>query len=390
MSALASPIIPGKYLARLNLAEGVDLPFHLEAKIQAQKPVFILHNAEESVIIDDVKIVNDTFITKMPEFDTELHFVVNGKLLNGVWINHYKTTDNTIAFKAELSDKNLFEFIAPPAFDFEGQWEVAFGNADNPTPAIGVFRKGLKNNEVFGTFLTETGDYRYLEGAVNGKTLQLSCFDGNHAYLFYATLQEDGSLIGTFRSGKHYQENWRAKRNPNFKLRDPENISFVKQGVPISFTFKNLEGKSISLQDERYKNKPVIIQLMGSWCPNCLDESRYLSALYQSYKSKGIEIIAICFEKTEDFNLGTAQVKRMVNRTGITYQVLFSGKTGKSAASAALPWLSEVVAFPTTIFLNRAHQPVKVHTGFSGPATGEVYTQFTQQIEKFIEQLLRE
>lgn len=129
---------------------------------------------------------------------------------------------------------------------------------------------------------------------------------------------------------------------------------------------------------------------MGSWCPNCLDESRYLSALYKQYQAKGLEVVAICFEKSEDFDKSKAQVSRMATRTGITYQVLLSGKSGKNAATLALPWLSEVAAFPTTIFLNRAHQAVKVHTGFSGPATGEVYTTFTQQTEQFIEQLIRE
>ena len=390
MSAFAAKITPGHYRATLQLAETVELPFHLEIQLQAGEPVLIISNAEDRFVVDDVKYINDSLIAKMPEFDTELHFTANGSHLSGMWINHYRLTENTISFSAELNGGSLFKTTAPASFKYEGNWEVYFGAGAGKTPAIGVFRKGPKNNEVYGTFLTETGDYRFLEGCVSGKELWLSCFDGNHAYLFHAELQDDGTLKGTFRSGRHYQESWTGQINPAFKLRDPENISYVKKDASIAFTFKNLNGELVSLNDERYKNKPVVIQLMGSWCPNCLDESRYLSALYKQYQAKGLEVVAICFEKSEDFDKSKAQVSRMATRTGITYQVLLSGKSGKNAATLALPWLSEVAAFPTTIFLNRAHQAVKVHTGFSGPATGEVYTTFTQQTEQFIEQLIRE
>jgi thiol-disulfide isomerase/thioredoxin len=390
MSATAANITPGHYRATLQLAEQVELPFHLEIKLQAGEPVLLISNAEDRFVVDDIHYTHDTLLAKMPEFDTELQFVAKGSQLSGVWINHYRTTDNSIPFSANLTAEALFKNTAPAAFAYEGQWEVYFGQDEAKTPAIGVFRKGTKTNEVYGTFLTETGDYRFLEGCVSGKELWLACFDGNHAYLFHAVLQDDGSLKGSFRSGRHYQETWTARRNADFKLRDPENISFVKKDTPIAFTFKNLKGETVALSDERYKNKPVIIQLMGSWCPNCLDESRYLSALYKQYQAKGLEVVAICFEKSEDFEKSQAQVSRMATRTGITYQVLLSGKSGKNAATLALPWLSEVAAFPTTIFLNRAHQAVKVHTGFSGPATGEVYAAFTRHTEQFIEQLIRE
>ncbi len=390
MSAIADTITPGQYLATMKLAADVDLPFHLTVKQQNGRLVLTLINAEDRVVIDDVQSVNDTIVAKMPEFDTELHFTAKGSHLVGNWINHYRTTDNVIPFTADLNKDGLFNSPASPTFNYEGQWEVYFGDGDAKTPAIGVFRKGKNANDVYGTFLTETGDYRFLEGNVSGNTLQLACFDGNHAYLFRADWQPDGSLVGTFRSGKHYQERWTAKRNPTFKLRDPETISFVKKGAEVAFTFKNMKGETVSLSDDRYRNKPVLIQLMGSWCPNCLDESRYFSSLYKQYQAKGLEIIAICFEKSEDFEKSKAQVSRMATRTGMTYEVLLSGKTGKNAAALALPWLSEVAAFPTTIFLNRAHQAVKVHTGFNGPATGDIYTLYTQQTEKFIEQLIRE
>lgn len=53
--------------------------------------------------------------------------------------------------------------------------------------------------------MTETGDYRYLEGVVNGNQLQLSTFDGAHAFLFTGTVT-DSTINGHFYSGNHWKE----------------------------------------------------------------------------------------------------------------------------------------------------------------------------------------
>ena len=66
-----------------------------------------------------------------------------------------------------------------------------------------VFSNSTPDGRVTGTFLTETGDYRYLEGVVDGDSLKLSCFDGSHAFLFHAALDQD-SFRGRFWSGTHW------------------------------------------------------------------------------------------------------------------------------------------------------------------------------------------
>ena len=41
-------------------------------------------------------------------------------------------------------------------------------------------------DSVAGTFLTETGDHRFLAGQVRGAEMYLSTFDGAHAFLYKA------------------------------------------------------------------------------------------------------------------------------------------------------------------------------------------------------------
>ena len=82
--------------------------------------------------------------------------------------------------------------------------------------AIAIFDQ--KNRTVKGTFLTTTGDYRYLEGIQKGEQLLLSCFDGEHAFLFKAQLGKNGALEGMFWSGRHWQQKWTAERNENISL----------------------------------------------------------------------------------------------------------------------------------------------------------------------------
>ena len=376
----------------LNEEAGIELPFNFSVIYKNKKPVITIRNADERIIVDEIIIKGDSVNFKMPVFDTEFKTVRVGNNLEGVWINHYKTSNNTIKFKATYNETKRFLFVPekPNPF-FEGKWEVTFSpNSKDSSKAIGIFNHVEQTDYITGTFLTETGDYRYLEGIKKGNQLFLSAFDGSHAFLFIAE-SVNGSLDGIFYSGISWSEKWIGKRNANFKLKDAEEISFMKdKDEKINFSFLNLEGKQISLLDKTFENKPVIVQIMGSWCPNCMDESVYFSSIYKQYKNQGLEIIALAFEKTTDFEKAKKQVARLKTRLNLDYEILITQQTGKDKASETLAALNKVTAFPTTLFLNKEHKVIKVHTGFSGPATGKEYEIFKQRTENLIENLLKE
>lgn len=376
----------------LNEQAGIEVPFNFVIKYKGKKPVIIISNADERIFVDEITIKGDSVKFKMPVFDTEFKTVLVGNDLEGVWINNYKTTNNTLKFKATFGEGRRFLFLpGKPDPVFEGKWEVSFSpGVKDSSKAIGMFNHTEQTDYVTGTFLTETGDYRYLEGMKFGNTLYLSAFDGSHVYLFTARYDND-KLNGKFYAGSTWQENWIGNRNPGFKLQDAEEISFVKnKDEKINFTFPDLEGKTVSLNDKRFENKPVIVQIMGSWCPNCLDESVYFSSLYKEYKTQGLEIVALAFEKTTDFEKAKSQVLRLKNRLNIDYPILITQQTGKDKASETLSALNKITAFPTTIFLNKEHKVIKVHTGFSGPATGNEYIIYKQRTESLIKSLLKD
>lgn len=376
----------------LDTAANVQLPFNFEVSGKGKKTQIIIRNAEEKISVNEIKQKGDSLIFKMPVFDTEFRCRVSNTEWTGIWVNHYRKDKRIITFKAFYNQPNRFLF-KPGSQNpvFEGKWATVFspGSKDSSI-AIGVFHHLEQSDDVTGTFLTETGDYRYLEGVKHGDSLYLSCFDGSHAFLFTAVYKNE-TLTGTFYSGAHWKEKWKAVKNENAALRDPNSITKVIQSDKlIAFGFKDAKGKTVSLSDEAFKNKAVIIQLMGSWCPNCMDESRYLAEIYKTYQPKGLEIIALAFERTEEFDKAAQQVERMKLRLGMNYPVLITQKTGKAKAAETFPQLNTVTAFPTTIFLNKKHEVVKIHTGFNGPATGKAYEAFTSETESLINQLIKE
>jgi len=376
----------------LDTIENIQLPFNFEVSGKGKKTKIVIRNAEEKIMVNEIRQKGDSFFFKMPVFDTEFRCKIGETEWSGFWVNYYRKDKHKIPFKAFYNQPNRYLYkqgASNPVF--EGRWETVFspGTKDSSI-AIGVFHHLEQSNDITGTFLTETGDYRYLEGMKHGDSLYLSCFDGSHAFLFTAKYEND-KLTGMFYSGAHWKEKWKAVKNDNAALRDPNSITQVVQNdKPIAFSFKDAKGKTVSLSDEAFKNKAVIIQLMGSWCPNCMDESRYLAEIYKTYQPKGLEIIALAFEKTEEFDKAAQQVQRMQTRLGINYPVLITQKTGKAKAAETFPQLNSVTAFPTTIFLNKKHEVVKIHTGFNGPATGKAYESFTKETESLINQLIKE
>ena len=43
-----------------------------------------------------------------------------------------------------------------------------------------------------------------------------------------------------------------------------------------------------------------MLQLSGTWCPNCKDETKFLAPWYEKNKDRGVEIIGLAYEKKAD------------------------------------------------------------------------------------------
>jgi peroxiredoxin len=171
----------------------------------------------------------------------------------------------------------------------------------------------------------------------------------------------------------------------------PDAASLTKyntDSIALNFRLPDLDSNLVSLNDPKFKNKVVLLQILGSWCPNCLDESAFLAPYYDKNKDRGIEIIGLSFEKTDDFNRAVANVTRFRDRLKIHYTLLIAANREK--IKTVLPGLENFVGFPTTIYLDKNHKVRKVYAGFSGAATGAEYEKFKEEFHRFVDGLLEE
>lgn len=372
--------------------QGNDLAFNFAVrKDSANNFNVFIKNASENLLLDEIAFDNDSVIMTLHIFDAVLKAKIDGDSLNGYFKKNF-ARNYKIPFKAAYNQDYRFAESnnAIPEVSFDGKYSVTFINETDTTQAIGLItHKGT--NVVEGTFLTPTGDYRYLEGNVIGDKLHLSLFDGNYAYLFKAVKTSDSTLRGDYWSGQTFHQSWTAEQNENASLPDAEKLTYLKEGYDkIDFQFPDVNGKLVSLMDERYKNKVVIIQLLGTWCPNCMDETKFLAPWYSANKERGVEIIGIAYENKPEFDYAQERVKKMIDKLDIEYDILIGGVRDKAEASKTLPMLNRVIAFPTTIFIGKDGKVKKIHTGFTGPGTGIYYDQFIEHFNETVNELLAE
>ncbi|MBK9534005.1 MAG: TlpA family protein disulfide reductase [Flavobacteriales bacterium] len=369
-----------------NTTHALPFLFDLEHTIDAWHVV--IHNADESIIVDEVVFEEDHFVWKLPYFDTEFTgSIVNDSTLVGQWHNYYKGANYAIAFTAKAGDLSRFEQTGTTA-TLGNQWETHFGT-EQEEDAIGLFHQN--GDHVTGTFATETGDYRYLDGTLRGDSLFLSTFDGSHAFLFKALLKND-TLCGRFWSGIHFQEPWIAFRNPSFKLRNADSLTYLKEGYDmVDLSFPDIDGGVVASKAPENTGKVLVIQIMGSWCPNCVDESRLLQELYSKHHANGLNIISLAFERDPNSTKAITGLKRYRDGLDLDFPIALVGCANKDSTSVALPFLNAVMSYPTCIFIGRDGMVRRIHTGFYGPGTGaERYAAYKQDIELFVTDLLKE
>ena len=370
------------------------LPFTFEVIYENEKDFYIeIINGTERIPVKDIafgrnKVLKDTFRIDFPIYESYITGIYNERVMQGEWV--VTTRKNyAIPFVAKHGkDYRFSQLRETPAMDVSGTWAVQFEDADGPYIGVGEFVQD--GNELTGTFRTETGDYRYLEGTIQKNKLFLSVFDGAHAFLFEAKILEDQSLIGTFKSGKHYKATWAATKDANAKLGDPNSLTYLKEGYEdFDFAFENEKGQLISLKDERYQDKVKLVQIFGTWCPNCKDETAFLVEYFTKHPSEDIEIIGLAFEKHKEKEKAQKTLKKYKERMNIGYELLIAGTSDKKEAAKSLPMLNHILSYPTLIFLDKQNKVRKIHTGFAGPATSK-FEAFGVEFEETIRLLVEE
>lgn len=389
-----SSIPPGIWQAQLTLEPGKILNFNFEVIYDDNDSVRIeLINGNERIEVRDISFgrtqsFDDTIRIDFPVFDTYIDAQFKENVMEGHWVVNYRE-NYAVPFVAYHGRSYRFSTQnKKPALDLSGSWNATFEiETAKPYPAIGEFEQD--KNRVLGTFITETGDYRYLEGEIQGNELKLSCFDGSHAFLFIAEVTDNGDLIGSFNSGSHYKTNWVASRSAPNNIKSPFELSkSLKESETVSFSLPNSDDVLVSLSDPSYLNKPVILCIMGTWCPNCLEESKFLINYLESHPEKDIKILAIAYEKYRDKEKALSMIKNYKKRLNIPYEIVYGGYYDKEEASNTNGIIDKILAYPTMVLLNKDHKITNVYTGFYGSATSE-HENFKQEFDQLIVELIK-
>ncbi len=381
----------GIYRAEILGDRGKRIPFQLEIKSHGGKEEMSIINADERLKTNQIRYIKDSVFIVLPFFEAEFRVKVvkegSRELVKGYWVRHLPEGEKKYRLEMEKTDRPRFLKVFPATVNVTGLWDLRFDKRSHLN--LGEFVQN-KEGQVTGSILSVSGDDRFLEGRVSGDSLYLSTFDGAHAYLYVAKVNSQAHTLegGQFYALNNPPSSFTGKYNPRAHLDDVYSLTSLKEGLDtLAFTFKNLEGAPVHYPNLNTHHKVTIIQFLGSWCPNCMDETSFLVDFYTAHKDE-VSIVGLAYERSNDWKISQASVQKVVDRLNVNYPILITGfKNQPQEVMASLPALKNYVAFPTMIILDKKGKVRKIHTGFSGPGTGVYYRDFIKEFEALYKEL---
>lgn len=383
-AAFSKDLNTGPWRFELKTAYAV-VPFIMDLHVKNDRLIGTLHNGKETIVLDQIVHNKKKKKLSIPiqnyELTLELEYD-DSDFLKGYLVRHSKNPKVETPVVGRHGESSLFPGDrASSMADFNGKWAVFLEEDDVKSPGVLVIEQ--QGNKINGSLLTQTGDYRYFSGYSSVNRFEAASFDGMYNYIITGTLEKD-ELTATLLT--NYRINISGKKDPKAALPD----AFAQtQLEKLDFAFPNTENQYISLKNKRFVGKPVVVQIFGSWCPNCMDEMNFLIPWYKANQKRGIEVVALAFERSLDHDQAKIQLKKTQKLKNVPYPLLLAGSTAEDKPMAKIKGLKNFISFPTTVFLNRKHEVVKVHAGFSGPSTGEYYEQWKREFKTITDDLLK-
>lgn len=383
-----TPIL-GRWRGTFKLRENIDVPFVFEFRKKAANQIGIFFiNGKEQFDGGVVEQKGDSVFAYIDQFENVMALKLEGNdRLSGV-LKKQNGTGVPTQLTAEKGNKSRFLINSEePKQNFSGTYQVVFKSPTGKIDTtVAVFNQ--RGAELAATFLRITGDSRFLDGVVVGDRFYLSSFIGSGIAYYEGSFNSAGQIEGE-QIGAKASTMFAGILKKDAALPDAYQLTMMKPGYSsFDFSFPDLEGRRVSLKDKQFENKAVVLTIGGSWCPNCMDEAAFLAPWYKENKKRGVEVVSIHYERSNDSVYAKKGMDRFKNRFGITYTQLFGGIADNNVVLSTLPALQTFVAFPTTIFLDRQKKVRAIHTGFSGPATGEFYESFKKEFNQHVAEIL--
>ena len=386
----ATPPPTGRWHAVLTPVTGLEVAFGLKVEAKGGVLTGALVNGSAESRFSSVTWDGEQLTLGLDHYDGRLVARPKDGGLEGTFVRATAGGKLELPFRATT--------VAPSAPrppkgspSITGDWGVEMGEGEKATRLLGILRQD--GGRATGTLLGPTGDYGPMHGTWDGKALVLTVFDGVFVYRLDGAAVEGGMLAGTFRSRSGVPTPWKARRLDAAGAAAwlPGGGSVVRAKDPearVAFAYPVAPGRTVSLDDPELAGRPVVVTVLGSWCPNCHDEAPVLEEVWRKYRGKGLAVVGLAYEYTEDAERSFRQIGRFRERHGLTFPVLFAGTTKGAAASEPIARLDGWKGYPTTLFLDRSHRIVKAHSGFDGPSTGARFAAQKKELEEAVKAIL--
>ena len=364
----------------------VRIPFAFEVQnSESGPPRVTLINGQDRQRLTNIKIDQDSIFMPLDPFDAVIRAKFSATAMTGVWRKNYSKED--VSFSAGFGGVT-FQNTSKEFHEIERKWRMDFNpRTSDKFSAIGLFDQ--EGNQMTGTILTELGDYRFFEGILDGDSIKISSFDGVHAFLMQGVKTSSG-WAGKLYFDEMYSDDWVASYDADVELEDPfEIITIKKKKDKPYFDLLGAGSGKNAIDPTKYAGKVVIIQVFGTWCPNSLDQTKFLVTWYKS-KKDGVEIVASTYEPNYSRSYGLQRINDYKKNLDIPYDVYLGGKLSKANAAFPFPFMRKINAFPTLVVLDKNGFARYVHSYFNGPATGEYYEAFGLKLDQLVEELLNE
>jgi peroxiredoxin len=363
---------------------GVDVPFKFELQGDGSSIKGAFFNGEERFPSTAGKFANNALTLDWEYFAAKLEATLSNGTLEG---KYSRARSEPMPFHAR-------RFTTSPAAkgkapSIEGLWVLENVKSSKGESAWNFIVK-QKGSEVSAAILRVDGDTGTLSGSFKDGKFVLSHFSGMRPALLEITPELDGTLRAVL-NGKEPMTAVRAAEATAKGLpepTDPAKHTSMKEGsAPFHFSFPDLNGNVVSDNDLRFRGKVVLVNITGSWCPNCHDEAPFLAETYKKYRAQGLEIVALSFEEADQLKDPT-RLRAFIKKYGIEYPVLLGGTTDE--AKDKLAQTQNWDAWPTTFFVGRDGRVRGAHAGFPSRASGEMYAKAKAEFTEKVEHLLAE
>ncbi len=366
---------------------GRAIPFRLQIAGEGAKLQGWLFNGGDKVVASGASFQNGSLVLNFDSYAAKLE----AKLQDGELVGQYgPMLKKSYPVTARRHKAEPSSSASAPSIN--GLWEVAVKSAKGEKAWRLIVQQKSASN-VSAAILRVDGDTGALTGGYKDGKFVLSHFSGGRPALLMITPAADGTLAIDM-TDLHGTSQLTATRPDVARARglapptDPDHHTTVKDASqPFQFSAPDLTGKIVSNSDARFQGKVVLVNVTGSWCPNCHDEAPFLAELYRKYRSQGLEVVALSFEE-EDQLANPTRLRAFMKEYGIDYTVLLPGTPDDRDAKLTQP--VNLNSWPTTFFLGRDGRVRFVHAGFPGPASGELYRQTAHEFYSQVESLLAE